>query len=816
MKNTFKIILKFNSFLCVLTFLCFFCSNNLSAQEEKTDSLVYKMETIEVEALRGIEGVTPITFQNVIREKIERKYWMQDFPMFLIGNTSINAYSESGASVGYSYLSIRGFDQRRISILINGIPQNDAEDHQVYWVDLSDITSSVENIQIQRGIGTALYGASSIGGVLNIQTIDYFKRNFINISSGYGSYNSKRFSFEYSSGTIKNGYGFYAKFSKTLSDGYRDLSWSNHWSYFISAGKIFGGNTIIKANIYGAPIRNHLAYLGVTREYLDGLVSGDKRKDRKVNFLNYGDETDNYLQPHYELVINTQPVKNLFISNTLSYIRGDGYFITSFPVSYGYDFEYFRLQPFYTFDSTAFNPLYYRRNPDGSLYFRPGYGYEIVRSDIISKLFVNNDDWGWYPRVQLKHSNERGILTFGGEVRLHKSEHYGEITFGNALPPNTPANYRYYYFNGKKRTFTAYLNEVYNITNKLAVMGGIQYVNHQYTFEPGIGKQYKFTVDYSFLTPRLGLNYNFNNNLKAFVNFSLAKREPRLKDIYDGENPYANPNFRIVDTINNRYEDPLVKPEEMYNYELGLSYISSEDPALKANINFYLMDFKNEIVNNGQLDIAGQPINGNAGRSIHRGIEFEFEFSPFKLLSSKSGFWKNVLMPFSITGNLNLSQNYFKEYREILGVDSLGNIIYGNDYSDNRILLTPDIIGNISLNYYSDFGLGFYISLQYVGKQYLDNSEDERKNPSLKNTPGYINKYISDYAVLNAGISFDFVRTFENTQIAKLLKSFEIRFKVNNLLDRLYEMTGSVDAFGTPYWIPAAERNYYFDVQIKF
>lgn len=787
------------------------------AQEDMIDTSIYRTETIEVEALRGIEGVTPITFQNVYREKIEKKYWMQDFPMFLIGNTSVNAYSESGASVGYSYLSIRGFDQRRISILINGIPQNDAEDHQVYWVDLSDITSSVENIQIQRGIGTALYGASSIGGVINIQTIDYFKRKFVNFSSGYGTYNSKRFSFEYSSGTIGDGYGFYAKFSKTMSDGYRDLSWSNHWSYFISAGKVFAGNTVVKANVYGAPIRNHLAYLGVTRDYLDGIITGDKRKDRKANFLSYIDETDNYLQPHYELVINTQPIKNLFISNTLSYIRGDGYFITSFPVSYGYDFSYFRLQPFYTFDSTAFNPLYYKRNPDGSLFFVPGKGYEIERSDIVSKLYVNNDDIGWYPRVQLKHSNEKGILTFGGELRLHKSEHYGEITFGNALPPDTPPNYRYYYFNGKKRTITAYVNEVFNITPKFAIMGGIQYVNHQYKFEPGIGKQYRFTVDYNFFSPRLGFNYNFNENLRAFLNFSLAKREPRLKDIYDGENPYANPNFRIVDTLNNRYEDPLVKPEEMQNYELGISYVSSlENPFLKANLNFYLMDFKNEIVSNGQLDIAGQPINGNAGRSIHRGIEFEFELHPFKPFSLGSKFINNILQPVSITGNLNLSQNYFKEYREILGADSLGNIIFGNDYSDNRILLTPDIIGNLSLNYYTDFGFGFYIAMQYVGKQYLDNSEDERKNPSVRNTPGYVNKYISDYAVVNAGLSFDLVRPFEASYFAKLFKSFEFRFKVNNLFDRLYEMTGSVDAFGMPYWIPAAERNFYFDVQIKF
>ena len=224
-----------------LIFAVFLLTAEILKSQDFADTNIYRTETIEVDALRGIERLTPITFQNLDREKVERRYWMQDLPMFLNGATSINAYSESGASIGYSYFTIRGFDQRRISILINGIPQNDAEDHQVYWVDLSDITSSAESIQLQRGIGTALYGSSSVGGVINLQTIDYFKRKFINANAGYGDYNSKRYSLEYSSGLIEGGFGLYAKYTRTLSDGYRDQSWSDHWSYFISAASINPG-----------------------------------------------------------------------------------------------------------------------------------------------------------------------------------------------------------------------------------------------------------------------------------------------------------------------------------------------------------------------------------------------------------------------------------------------------------------------------------------------------------------------------------------------------------------------------------------------
>ncbi|MDD5363534.1 MAG: TonB-dependent receptor [Ignavibacteria bacterium] len=810
---------KIKSFAKILglIFLClyFFRYSSLFAQNDDNhtaDTLKYKTETIEVNALLGIDRLTPVTFQNIARDKIEKNYWMQDLPMFLNGSTSINAYSESGASIGYSYFSIRGFDQRRVSILSNGVPQNDAEDHQVYWVDLSDITSSVESIQIQRGIGTALYGTSGIGGVINLQTIDFFNRSFLNINAGYGDYTSRRYSMEYSSGLTNSGFGFYGKLTKTNSNGYRDLSWSDHWSYFLSAGKTLGSNTIIKFNVYGSPIKNHLAYQGVTKDYLDGKITGDARTDRRYNPLTYNNESDNYHQPHYELVLNTQASKNVYISNTFNYTRGEGYFITNYPAAWGYDFSYFRLNPFYTSDSTTFNSTYYKRNPDGTLYHEAGKGYVIDKSDLVTNLYVNNSDYGWYPKVQIKHNGEKGNLVIGGEVRLHKSEHYGEVAFGDALPQGTPDNYQYYFYNGKKTSVTAFANEVYSLTKNLTAMLGLQFAYHKYTIENDKFKPYAFSVDYNFFTPRAGLNYNISDNFHVFGNVSMARREPRLKDIYDAESPYSAPNFRIVDTVNKRYEDPLVKPEEMTDFELGIGYTSA---MLKSNLNFYQMNFTNEIVSNGQLDNVGQPINGNAGKSVHRGVEFDFELHPFVNLKKDY-----LARGITVSGNLNLSDNYFKEYREILGTDAGGNIIYGNDYSDNKILLNPSIIANLTLGYQTEFGLNIYFTIQHIGKQYLDNSENERKNPDARLAPGYVDKIINAYTVFNAGLSFDVIPALGNgnasKNISRFIRSFELSLKVNNIFDRLYETTGSVDSYGIPYWIPAADRNLFCNLKIGF
>lgn len=793
------------SFICSVVFLLVL-SSNVFSQDDTPPDTIYETQTIEVDATRGIEGTTPITLENIDRTEIENYYWMEDLPMFLNGKTSINAYSESGASIGYSYFTIRGFDQRRISILIDGIPQNDPEDHQVYWVDISDLTASVQDIQIQRGIGTALYGSSSIGGVVNIQTINPFTNRFMKATGGYGDYNSHRYSMEFSSGMINNEYGFYGKFAKTKTDGYRDLSWSDHWSYFLIAGKMFGKSSVLKFTTYGGPIKNHLAYLGVTRDYLDGKISGDPRVDRRVNFLDFPNETDNYNQPHYELVFNTQPSKDLYISNTLSYIRGDGYFVTNFPTYYGLDFDYFRLPSFFTTDSTTYNPDCYRRNPDGSLYFEPGRGYEIVRSNLVTNLYVNNDTYGWFPKIKWTHNKGKADLVFGGEVRYHRSEHYGEVTFGDALPPGTPDNYRYYFYNGVKNTYSVYANEIYRFTPKLTAMAGVQFVYHKYAIENDQYKPYNFDVDYNFFTPRVGVNYDLTDYLRVFGNFSMAKREPRLKDIYDAESPYSTPNFRVVDPVNGIYEDPLVKPEEMNDYELGFGLELND---LKADLNFYLMDFNNEIVNNGQLDNVGQPIVGNAGKSIHRGIELQAAYRPFKKM-----FGDRSLGPLTLEGNLNISDNYFTEYIEVLGADSLGNIIYGNDYSDNKILLNPGIIANLQLSYSSQNGIGAFIAMQHIGKQYLDNSENERKNPDARNQPGYVDKVIEPYMVVNAGLSFNLVPIIGQKHFGNFLKQLEANFRVNNLFDALYETTGSVDGSGTPYWIPAAERNFYFDIRV--
>ncbi|MCE1164946.1 MAG: TonB-dependent receptor [Bacteroidetes bacterium] len=785
--------------------------NNLFAEKcfRATDTTIYQTPTIEVDELKGMPKVIPVTFETVKREAITQRYRVESLPVFLNGNTSINAYTESGSFIGYSYFTIRGFDQRRISIMINGIPQNDAEEHQVYWNELADITSSLENIQVQRGMSTALYGFSEIGGVINLQTIDYFKNRFISASGGYGSFNSKRLSLEYSSGLTKSGFGVYGKVSRINTDGYRYDSWADQWSYFLGIGKLLGKKSVIKFNAYGSPSESHLTYLGVSKYYLAGTITGDRDFDRRYNPLSNPDDREKYFQPHFELTLNLQPSENFFISNTFNYIRRDENFYRYFLTSGGYDFSDFRLNYFYAQDTTSYKPNCYLRNWAGKIIYENGKGYRVVQSDMKVKSVNNGNDFGWFPKVHLKHFSDIGNLIIGGEVRIHNSEHSGEIVQADALPPGTPDNYRYYSYNGDKKTYSVYINEFTNIEKKISGMVGIQFTHHRYSVENNVAG-YNFDLTHDLLNYRAGLNYNISDNFRGFLNISVARREPRLSDIYDGSFVKSAPNFRNIDSVNGTYSDPLINYEELKDYELGFAY--SRYP-LKANINFYWMNYRNEIVGSGQLNSFGNPIAANAGESIHRGMELEFEYDLLTKLF-ETALEKNRVL--TLSGNLTWSENYYKSYIALKSMDEQGNIILNADYSGNKILLNPQLIGNLSLSFYYGKGFNAYVNFQYIGKQYLDNTENEKNNPDARKWWGYIDKVADAYTVLNAGISANIFYLFPSTKLVNLLRSLEVSARINNLLNYMYEPTGGIDNKGAPVWIPAAKRNVFFNVKAVF
>ena len=221
-------------------------------------------QPITVTATRGRERETPVTFSTLEERSLRERHTVQDIPALLAELPSTTYYSESGNGIGYTYLNIRGFDARRIAVMVNGIPQNDPEDHNVYWLDFPDLAGSAEDIQVQRGAGSSFYGPPAIGGSVNLVTSHLGRERSLSLTAGIGSYNTRKYSAAFSSGLVDNRYAMHARLSKILSSGYRDRAWSDFNSYFLGFAR-YDETMTTQVHLYGGPISDGLAYYGIPK-----------------------------------------------------------------------------------------------------------------------------------------------------------------------------------------------------------------------------------------------------------------------------------------------------------------------------------------------------------------------------------------------------------------------------------------------------------------------------------------------------------------------------------------------------------------------
>ncbi|MBK8946028.1 MAG: TonB-dependent receptor [Ignavibacteriae bacterium] len=722
----------------------------------------YKLQSVVVSAIISDEKKSPISFSKIKKKEIEENYSVQDVPEYLSYLPSTTFYSESGNGIGYNYLSIRGFDQRRISVSVNGIPQNDPEDHNIYWLDLPDLLESTELIQVQRGAGAGSIGYPSIGGSINIITSPFSDKPNFELSLSGGSYNTKKYSAKFASGLIENKYSIYAKLSKIMSSGYRDKSWVDFNSYHIAAAR-YDKNITTQINFFGGPISDGLAYTGLPKFAI-------KNKELRKENLSYWEadknsytykverkssEIENFSQPHFELLNEFQISNNLTLSNALFLVMGEGFFDYDGSWSIYYD-DYFRLKQ-NGFDST----------------FAP--------QNAIIHAVVKNKQWGIIPRLTWEHNN--GKLVSGLEYRNHKSKHWGNIRFAENIPANVSQNYQYYYYEGGKDIVNFFLNENYNFTENFNLMAEIQLSFHEYKLLNEKYLDYSISINDLYLNPRFGVNYKFNNQINSYLSFAKVTREPRLKNYYDSAESSAGetPQFELNKFGNFDFKKPLVKPEIMTNLELGARFSKSN---LGINLNLFLMLFKDEIVSQGQLDRFGQPITGNVDKTIHSGIEIE-------------GFFK-INSIYEIIFNSTFSKNYISDGSTFVNTfDEFGNSITKQiDLKENSIPGFPNLISNVIFKVNFE-NLNFQIISKYVGKYYSD-FYDENLSNLIHENPGivtYNSNEVDQYFVMNILGSYNF-------QIKSFLSSAKLFFQLNNAFDNLYAAYATGGDF-----FPAAERN---------
>ncbi|MEN8192732.1 MAG: TonB-dependent receptor [Bacteroidota bacterium] len=729
--------------------------NIASLNEIILEKIPFTSQTVLVKGSIGKEGITPMAFAKVTQKEISESYIHQDIPEYLSYLPSTTFYSESGNGIGYNYLSIRGFDQRRIAISVNGIPQNDPEDNNVYWHDMPDLLANVGMIQVQRGAGNGVIGYPAVGGSINIITSNFSDKPKMEIGANIGSYDTRKYSASYGSGLIDDKYSVYVNLSKTLSNGYRDLSWVDFSSYYVSAVR-YDESFTTQLNIYGGPVADGLVYNGLPKDVI---------KDRELRKANYSwwdwdsennqfqpwsvkrraTEIENFSQPHYELLNEVRFGDNVTLNSALFLVIGDGFFDYDGSWSIYYD-DYFRLQ-------------------------ENGYDSTDVANALI-RATVENKQWGWIPRLSINHSN--GNLIIGGEFRIHRSNHYGNINYAENLPEDVPADYQYYFYNGSKDIVNIFAHEQYQLTDRLNALAEFQVAYHKYRIynEKYIGSD--FSVDRLFFNPRVGMNFQFTRDLSSYFSFAQVTREPRLKNYYDAAESSTGevPQFEADENGNFDFSKPLVKPETMNSFEIGTSYNTRK---LNLNANLFYMMFSNEIVKSGQLDRFGQPITGNMDNTLHSGIELSGTYKINKYLD--------------ITVNGTYSQN--KITQGYYFVDDSTKY----DLADNTISGFPDITANAIVRFYYG-GLFSQIWIKFVGDSFTDNFG------SITGITDYDN-IVDSYLVSNILLSYQF-------NFDPLFKNIKVFLQVNNIFDNLYAAYGNGKEF-----FPAAERNFNAGIKIE-
>ncbi len=696
---------------------------------------------VEVTGLRANIGETPVTVTNVERDEIERRYWAQDVPIFLSTVPGFYAYNDSGNGIGYSYFFLRGFDMRRTAVSINGVPLNDAHSHGLFFIDLADFLATTGDIQVQRGVGTTLYGGSAIGGSIDLRTREPANSRRFRVVALGGAYNTSRFTFEYDTGLVDDRWAATFRYSKVSSDGYRDQSWTEMWNYSGSIVR-YGEKTTLRLNLFGGPEETHLAFEGITRAYLDGEITGDVRHDRRHNPLEYPGEIDEFFQPHYQLIHSWQVNDDLVFQNTLFYFTGDGYF---------QQFKEDRWFPEY-----GLTPF---PGPDGEI---------IDTTDLVRRREVDEWDGGWIPNLEWHHGGGRGALQVGAAIRLHSGRHYGIVQWAQHYPPDLPPDHRYYDYELDKVSLQPFVQETWRFDDRWNLLAGLTWTSHRYDFHDDQINDVSFDTTYSYLLPRLGLTYRPAQRWSIYGNVSRGGREPAFRDIYDPQSFWTPPPQDL-------------DPERLTDYELGARYGWKTGA---ATLNLYYLDFSNAIVWAGGLDNNGDPVTANGAVTTHRGLELEVSWTP--------------LPRWSVQLSAAYARNTIDEFIEF-GYG--GEII---DHSGNSLPVSPKLTGTLELRGGAGPVDGF-LQLRFVDDFFLDNTEDMRNFPEIRNNPDYIHRVNPAFTTLDLGLEADLGRT-----VAGLLSASRIslRLRVNNLTDELYTTFGYFDG-SQPVWIPAATRNAY-------
>ena len=582
----------------IRVFLLLFFMNVFSQEIELNDTLnIFILEEVKVSTIRA-KSTDPVTHTNINKEDIKSRNLGQDIPILLNYLPGVVTTSDAGAGIGYTGIRVRGSDASRVNVTLNGIPFNDSESQGTFWVNLPDFASSVESIQLQRGVGTSTNGSGAFGASLNILTDAVQDDTFASLSSSIGSFNTFRNTLKFSTGLLSNHFELSGRLSKINSDGYIDRASSNLKSYFLQ-GAFRDKNTLIKALAFGGHEITYQSWYGIEDLSNRTYNPAGEIYDQNGNLSGFYDkQEDNYRQDHYQLHWNEKLNSSWSASLGLNYTYGRGYYEEFNDSGSQTSFSYLGLIPLDT-------------------------GNQIIsETKNVTRKWLDNDYY--VMTLSANYFKNKTRLDFGMLFSRYIGDHFGTLIWGQNLGEVLPRN-RFYENQGDKKEINFFVKIQQPINERINSFIDFQYRNVNYDVYGQIAGPMLFNVqsNYKFFNPKAGLTYKISDDQQFYFSYSKAQREPSRSDFENG-----NP-----------------KPEILNDFELGWR-INKNQFYIYSNI--YLMAYKDQLALTGALDDVGTPIRENIGESNRLGLEIEAMF--------------NILGKLSLQPNIAISKNTNKDF----------------------------------------------------------------------------------------------------------------------------------------------------------
>lgn len=715
--------------------------------QQKTDSLKQvRLEEVVVSATRAGENA-PVAYTNMREADIKKNNTATNIPFVLQTLPSVVAYSEGGTGIGNTSFRIRGTDANRINITLNGMPLNNPESQDVYWVNIPDLANSLQSMQIQRGVGTATNGVAAFGASVSMQTVGSREKAYGEASTAIGSYNAFTSTIAAGTGIMKNGLSLDGRYSRTTGDGYIRNGKVDHKSGYVSLS-YYTDNQLLRALYIKGIQHTGITWEGVSPKKMEEdrryNISGEY-KDEAGNVHFYDNDTDNYYSDIAQLIYSLHWSNDLTINASLGYNHGYGYY-----ENYKTDQEYSKKYGL----------------PDQTIN-----GTTYTSSDVIRRKFLSNDYYAG--NININYTKDKYNLTGGVMYSYFDGNHYGQLPWVK-WNENIARNYQWYYGEASKRDMNVFVKAEYKPIENLSFSAEIQdrYVDYRMD---GIDDDLLDIIQnnyYNFFNPKVGVSFRINQSSQVYGSFGIANREPLRADLKD--------HIKKGDEI---------KPERLFDYEAGYRFAS---PTFSFEANFYYMNYKDQLVQTGELNNVGYKLQENVKDSYRAGIELSAAYTPTQWLR--------------IDANTTISRNKIKNYTAYYTIyENENNWKYVEDkeefFKSTDISFSPNVVGSGIVTVTPINDLSFSLVNKYVGAMYYNNQKDKENRLDAYFVANFVAQYTFRYQNIGA---------------------IDLRLFVNNYLNNKYVANAWVDSskFQDGTWLkglfPQAPCNIMAQVGIRF